>query len=783
MLVALFFLSLALISGCGASSGGAVQDDAPDELTYIDLEKVDDLVMATVRISSDGKLVSRRGFRDVAHFYVWDAETGKLLHKHEASTTGRIPAGQQLESVGYDSADFSPDGVHMVASLSVESSFIAGQRTTHLSGTVDIRNTEDTNYIVLIDARTGKEVRQLATYTWKEDFNKGIREAKHDISVLFSPDGTKIAATIAAPEIWESEYGKSIIKRPKIQILDSQTGRVLRTFEGTIDDRGSVVYKPHAVAFSEDGKKLLTLDDCYHRLIQVWDVDSGRELQQFETPGTITRFRDADISADGTKVVTLFEAGEDSGSIGVWDVQTGRELRKFPPIRRNFDRWGHWVFFLRDGKKILTMEGTPNARIFDAESGEHLLTLEFQGHAVMAGGGTWSVHPSANGRKIVTSAGGGRVWTLPKGVASTIVPQPPPPPPPLPLPPVTAIVSLEDIWRQFVDNQVRADYDVTLNQETRRYDMFLVEGQGGTITNVRYDGRIWSFNANIDDKDVRFALTKIDNNTFEGTVEIETPEGAVKVERNRWVRQVLTPNERAEADRYITQHGRNAMPHYMKVEALKAIEADARPDANTVLTYLKFLKYFTTKDADVNAKNADGTTTLHWAAVLGLDGIVNFLIYKGAEVNAKTNDGDTPLDWAMDGEHRATIEYLRTVGGRDGDYDPMVRTPPPAVPPQMPNLGGSRISLDKTTFTPGETITVTATGITPEMIRASAFVAIYVKDAPHRNYGQYRYPRTADTTLEFTAPRSAGDYEMRLYNRDGNYSDATFVMRVPFSVR
>ena len=49
------------------------------------------------------------------------------------------------------------------------------------------------------------------------------------------------------------------------------------------------------------------------------------------------------------------------------------------------------------------------------------------------------------------------------------------------------------------------------------------------------------------------------------------------------------------------------------------------------------------KGADVNAKDNDGETPLHWASENGHEAIVSLLLEKGADVNAKDNDGETPL--------------------------------------------------------------------------------------------------------------------------------------------
>ncbi|MDR2569903.1 MAG: hypothetical protein LBD23_06350 [Oscillospiraceae bacterium] len=94
---------------------------------------------------------------------------------------------------------------------------------------------------------------------------------------------------------------------------------------------------------------------------------------------------------------------------------------------------------------------------------------------------------------------------------------------------------------------------------------------------------------------------------------------------------------------------------------------------------------------------------------------------------------------------------------------------------------GDYISIEKSVFSAGEEIVVTATGITEEMQGADAFVAIYKAGAEHDEYQQYLYPKAGDDTLHFDAPTTVGSYEMRLYNQDHIYTDETFVESLVFT--
>lgn len=93
-----------------------------------------------------------------------------------------------------------------------------------------------------------------------------------------------------------------------------------------------------------------------------------------------------------------------------------------------------------------------------------------------------------------------------------------------------------------------------------------------------------------------------------------------------------------------------------------------------------------------------------------------------------------------------------------------------------------KIALDKSAYIANTNISVKASGITEQMALDKAFVAIYKKGAEHDQYGAYAYPKAGDSTIEITAPNLNGNFEMRLYSMDHYYSDATFVMSVPFTL-
>ena len=70
---------------------------------------------------------------------------------------------------------------------------------------------------------------------------------------------------------------------------------------------------------------------------------------------------------------------------------------------------------------------------------------------------------------------------------------------------------------------------------------------------------------------------------------------------------------------------------------------------------------------DVNAKDNDGQTPLHWVVSI-VDSardhrVLRWLVNKGADVNAVDNFGSTPLDWAVYTRRDELAEVLRGYGG------------------------------------------------------------------------------------------------------------------------
>ena len=112
------------------------------------------------------------------------------------------------------------------------------------------------------------------------------------------------------------------------------------------------------------------------------------------------------------------------------------------------------------------------------------------------------------------------------------------------------------------------------------------------------------------------------------------------------------------------------------IEVVKKLLADGvnvntkEEDGGTALHWAaneghkEIVELLITSGADVNISGPHGGgTALHFSANEGHKEIAEILITKGADINAKNDGGETPLDWATD----TTADLLRKHGAKTGE--------------------------------------------------------------------------------------------------------------------
>ncbi|MDR3255322.1 MAG: TIR domain-containing protein [Synergistaceae bacterium] len=100
---------------------------------------------------------------------------------------------------------------------------------------------------------------------------------------------------------------------------------------------------------------------------------------------------------------------------------------------------------------------------------------------------------------------------------------------------------------------------------------------------------------------------------------------------------------------------------------------------------------------------------------------------------------------------------------------------------EIPVTGGYVVSLDKSVYAPGETVTVSVASVPQEMID-EAIVGIYEKGADHGEYLSYEYIHSPVADIRLRAPANAGLYEIRGYADGGDLDESILASIVRFSV-
>jgi len=184
------------------------------------------------------------------------------------------------------------------------------------------------------------------------------------------------------------------------QVAFSEDGRELITF----GDGAIVLWKfsVDAFAFSPDNKLLVGASSSGE--IDLWDFDTGKLLQTF---GLLPKYEHSpnlflSFSPNGN----LLAAKGSTGTIKVWDITSGKEIRK---IKSSY--MGS-IAFSPDGKSIASSNESGYVQLWELATGKKLKPLEGSQFAD-------SLIFSPDGRKLVNQIGENRrIWDLETGKES-----------------------------------------------------------------------------------------------------------------------------------------------------------------------------------------------------------------------------------------------------------------------------------------------------------------------------------------------------------------------------
>jgi WD40 repeat protein len=288
--------------------------------------------VSALAFSADGRTIVSGGWGAV---HVWDAATGKVV---------RGPVGPER---GCYSLSFSPDGKTLVA------------------GSTDL---------LFLDGLTLRERRRFHV-----NVNWGWGQTWHSVEV--SPDGTLAAAVGAKGEI---------------VLVDTQTGKLVRTLR-----RPGWVTK--SLGFGPGGKKLYAVG---HKdaALRVWDVATGDEDPPLCVDLVRGEYTLANLAVDraGAKLATMTHGAK--ARCRLWDLRTGREVQ-------DLEETGDELLFSRDGKLLAAYHYKSHINVWDVARRVKRLRLNLGRDGVSA----WTF--SADGRLLITghSDGSFRTWSLTDG--------------------------------------------------------------------------------------------------------------------------------------------------------------------------------------------------------------------------------------------------------------------------------------------------------------------------------------------------------------------------------
>lgn len=338
---------------------------------------------SAVEFSPDGKLVAAGATDHV--IYLWDTTTGKEVGQLKG--TGWYPWGLAFSHDGNVLFSTGWDGVVRRWDIATRKQLPLPQNAVRCSAVVaaspdgrTLAHEDDAGAVHLVDAKTGREQKQLSTENgsasrlafsrdsrflavggsdagqvhvilWnvadakvvrRWDWPKGRDPHSTVEDIVFSPDGKQIAAAVfrqSEAHVFKVVGDKRLqMKHPSVYGLDfAPDGTTLATVgwdktirlwnpatgelrnQTTVESRQFRDPRMYGVRYSPDGRSFATADMSAQVL--VWDATQLTIMQRIPIQGYFI-FGALAYSPDGLRLAT----GDRTGRIRVWDAHSGAKL-------------------------------------------------------------------------------------------------------------------------------------------------------------------------------------------------------------------------------------------------------------------------------------------------------------------------------------------------------------------------------------------------------------------------------------------------------------------------
>lgn len=324
--------------------------------------------------------------------YLWKAVTGAFLRKIDGCFTAPIfsPNGELLTSTGgWKGKSFvSTSGIEL---WETESGRLAKVVADHSYYYTDVSFSPDGN-VLLSASRTGIQSwdltltanrhssnaheKSVSSIALNSNSGRAVSFAEHSLAMLWDVSTTNLLSTIGANDqlnlsVVLSPDGSLIAvlrSRSGIDILDSGTGKVLRTLTGHVGAISKMVFTADNRVLASTSFGLNLELESLDPFICLWDINTGKLLRRIDSP--LGPIRCLSFSMDGMILASIYE----DGIVHLWNAKTGKFRQALDKLAgRAID-----VTFSPDGKMLACTYHEGKTRLWNIDTGKLARTLEFR---------------------------------------------------------------------------------------------------------------------------------------------------------------------------------------------------------------------------------------------------------------------------------------------------------------------------------------------------------------------------------------------------------------------